>query len=96
MHAQYSKLENSFDQYYIHRLCQSYQLAKFINLMTGFPCKNPENHNLIVLAGDLNTSSNELSYQLLGNAFLYYYSESWFLFPLLFILTFLKTHANRS
>lgn len=74
MHAQYSKLENSFDQYYIHRLCQSYQLAKFINLMTGFPCKNPENHNLIVLAGDLNAPSNELSYQLLGNAFLYYYN----------------------
>lgn len=65
MHAQYDEEEDITDQYSIHRICQSYELAKYINLM-ACNCSNPSSRDLIVLAGDMNTSSKELPYRLLG------------------------------
>lgn len=64
MHAQYDEEEDITDQYSIHRICQSYELAKYINLM-ACNCSNPSSRDLIVLAGDMNTSSKELPYRLL-------------------------------
>ena len=66
LHAQYSKREQPDDQYSIHRICQSYQLAKYINLMTKSSSFNNDGHNLVILAGDLNTSCNEFPYKVLG------------------------------
>ena len=65
MHAQYDEEEDITDQYSIHRICQSYELTKYINLM-ACNCSNPSSRDLIVLAGDMNTSSKELPYRLLG------------------------------
>lgn len=65
MHAQYDEDEDITDQYSIHRVCQSYELAKYINLM-ACNCSNASSKDLIVLAGDMNTSSKELPYRLLG------------------------------
>lgn len=65
MHAQYDLNEKINDQYSIHRICQAYELGKFINLMSC-NCTNTESKELIILAGDMNTSSKELPYRLLG------------------------------
>lgn len=51
--------------YAIHRLCQSYQLAKFINLVTASALDVKKGKDLIVLAGDLNTSPGEPPFKLL-------------------------------
>lgn len=64
MHAQYDEEEDITDQYSIHRICQSYELAKYINLMSC-SCSGPSSKDLIILAGDMNTSSKELPYRLL-------------------------------
>ncbi|XP_053209152.1 sphingomyelin phosphodiesterase 2-like [Panonychus citri] len=64
MHAQYSDDEDISDQYSIHRICQSYQLAKFIN-MTEDLVSNAGKCELFLLAGDLNTSPEEFPFQLL-------------------------------
>lgn len=66
MHAQYNDNEKLDDQYSIHRLCQSFQMAKFINLITSFS----KNHHyagkdVVILAGDLNVSPDDLPYKLL-------------------------------
>lgn len=66
MHAKYDDDEKITDQYSVHRICQSYELAKFINLM-ACNCSSASTRDLIVLAGDMNTSSKELPYRLLGN-----------------------------
>lgn len=67
MHAQYDEYEQIDDQYSVHRICQAYQMAKFINLVTdSVSTKEKDEKHLIILAGDLNTSSNELPYRLLG------------------------------
>jgi len=66
MHAQYDENERIHDQYSVHRICQSYEMAKFINLMAN--CSGASNtKDLIVLAGDMNASSKELPYRLLGS-----------------------------
>ncbi|RWS25155.1 neutral sphingomyelinase-like protein [Leptotrombidium deliense] len=64
MHAQYSSDEELDAQYSIHRICQAYQLAKFINLI-GHSFTGSTSRDLLILAGDLNTDSNELPYRLL-------------------------------
>lgn len=67
MHAQYDLNERIHDQYSIHRICQSYETAKFIELMTSYGSGASETRDLIVLAGDMNASSKELPYRLLGS-----------------------------
>ncbi|KAH7643744.1 neutral sphingomyelinase-like protein [Dermatophagoides farinae] len=64
MHAQYDLNEKIIDQYSIHRICQAYELGKFINLMSC-NCTNTGSKDLIILAGDMNTSSKELPYKML-------------------------------
>ena len=65
LHAQYDDDEKITDMYAIHRLCQSYQLAKFINLVTASALDVKKGKDLIVLAGDLNTSPGEPPFKLL-------------------------------
>lgn len=79
MHAQYDVDEKITDQYSIHRICQSYELAKFINLMVC-NCSHSSSKDLIVLAGDMNTSSKEMPYRLLGKRMIH--------FLLLFLMCF--------
>ncbi|RWS09007.1 neutral sphingomyelinase-like protein [Dinothrombium tinctorium] len=64
MHAQYASNEQLDAQYSIHRICQAYQLGKFINLI-GHSFTGNSNRDLLILAGDLNTDSNELPYRIL-------------------------------
>ncbi|KAI7697378.1 Sphingomyelin phosphodiesterase 2 [Sarcoptes scabiei] len=64
MHAQYDDNEKLIDQYSVHRICQAYELGKFINLMSC-NCTNSASKDLIILAGDLNTCSKEIPYRLL-------------------------------
>lgn len=65
-HAQYTDNEALDSQYSIHRLCQSYQLAKFINLNTNFTRSQSYNgRDVVILAGDLNTPPEDLPYKLL-------------------------------
>lgn len=66
LHAQYDDKEKITDMYAIHRLCQSYQLAKIINLVTATAVNVKEGKDLIVLAGDLNTSPGEPPFKLLS------------------------------
>lgn len=68
MHAQYNPDESLTDQYAIHRICQAYELAKFVNLM-ACSCSETSSRDLIILAGDMNTSSKELPYRLVGTWF---------------------------
>ncbi|OTF78247.1 neutral sphingomyelinase-like protein [Euroglyphus maynei] len=68
MHAQYDLNEKIIDQYSIHRICQAYELGKFINLMSC-NCMNTGSKDLIILAGDMNTSSKELPYKMLSMYF---------------------------
>lgn len=68
MHAQYDDNEKLIDQYSVHRICQAYELGKFINLMSC-NCTNSASKDLIILAGDLNTCSKEIPYRLLSKYF---------------------------
>lgn len=70
MHAQYDLNEKIIDQYSIHRICQAYELGKFINLMSC-NCTNTGSKDLIILAGDMNTSSKELPYKMLSMCILF-------------------------
>lgn len=69
MHAQYNSNEKIYDQYSIHRICQAYQLSKFINLMTCAHNRK-ESRELVILAGDLNTQAKDYPYFLLGIKFI--------------------------
>lgn len=51
--------------YSIHRICQAYQLAKFINLVAENSSNSRSGSDLILLAGDLNTSPGELPFKLI-------------------------------
>ncbi|XP_054160194.1 sphingomyelin phosphodiesterase 2-like [Oppia nitens] len=62
MHAQYDEEEKLNDQYSVHRICQSFEMSKFIKSMTN--CRSNAK-DFIILAGDMNTSSKELPYRLL-------------------------------
>lgn len=66
MHAQYDEHEQIGDQYSIHRICQAYQLAKFINLATESATNSRDGKDLIILAGDLNIGCEELPFKLLS------------------------------
>lgn len=66
MHAQYDDNEQVTDAYSVHRICQAYQLSKFINLVAENSAHSRKGSDLIVLAGDLNTSPGELPFQLLS------------------------------
>ena len=65
-HAQYNDREKLEDQYSMHRLCQMYQLAKFINLNINYT-RNPDysGKDVVILAGDLNVSPDDLHYKFL-------------------------------
>ena len=65
MHAQYSENEAISDQYSIHRICQSYQLGKFINMTKDLVSHTGKSSELFILAGDLNTSPEEFPFKLL-------------------------------
>lgn len=66
MHAYYSENESIQDQYSVHRMCQSYQLARFINFITD-TASNRKVHgkDLIIVAGDMNSTSSGLPYKIL-------------------------------
>lgn len=65
-HAYYIENEPINDQYSIHRVCQSYQLARFINFISDTACNRSSNSiDLIVVAGDFNSTSSELPYRVL-------------------------------
>ena len=66
MHAQYDENEKVSDPYSIHRICQAYQLSKFINLVAVNSAHSRTGSDLIILAGDLNTSPGELPFKLLS------------------------------
>lgn len=65
-HAYYKENEPVHDQYSVHRVCQSYQLARFINFISD-TARNRKAHgkDLIIVAGDMNSTSSELPYQIL-------------------------------
>ncbi|XP_074596044.1 neutral sphingomyelinase [Brevipalpus obovatus] len=65
MHAQYNDKEALEDQYSIHRICQSFQLGKFINMTRDLVSDVGRSSDLFILAGDLNTSPEEFPFQLL-------------------------------
>ena len=65
LHAQYDEEEKMQDMYSVHRICQAYQLSKFINLATENTNHCLSGSDLIVLAGDLNTTPGELPFKLL-------------------------------
>lgn len=65
MHAQYDEDEKIGDMYSVHRICQAYQLSKFINLVAENSAHSRTGSDLILLAGDLNTSPGELPFKLL-------------------------------
>lgn len=65
-HAQYNDREKLEDQYSMHRLCQMYQLAKFINLNTNYTQHSDyAGKDVVILAGDLNVSPDDLHYKFL-------------------------------
>lgn len=66
MHAQYNQNEALGDQYSIHRICQSYQLGKFINMTRELVSDIGNSSDLFILAGDLNFGPEEFPFQLLG------------------------------
>lgn len=65
MHAQYDDVEQMSDMYSVHRICQAFQLSKFINLVTENTTHTKYGSDLIILAGDLNTTPGELPFKLL-------------------------------
>lgn len=65
-HAYYKENEPVHDQYSVHRVCQSYQLARFINFISDTACnRKAHGKDLIIVAGDMNSTSSELPYQIL-------------------------------
>lgn len=54
--------------YSIHRICQAYQLGKFINLATETSKIPAKRKDLIVLAGDLNVGPEEVPFKLLSKS----------------------------
>lgn len=65
-HAYYKENETVHDQYSIHRVCQAYQLARFINFISDTACNRSNNSiDLIIVAGDFNSTSAELPYKVL-------------------------------
>lgn len=65
-HAYYKENETVDHQYSIHRVCQSYQLARFINFISDTACNRSSNSiDLIIVAGDFNSTSAELPYKIL-------------------------------
>lgn len=66
-HAYYKENESIYDQYSVHRVCQSYQLAKFINFISDTACNRNggSGKDLLVVAGDMNSTSSELPYKIL-------------------------------
>lgn len=64
-HAYYNDNESVHDQYSIHRICQSYQLAKFINFISDTACnRKADGKDLLIVAGDMNSTSSELPYKI--------------------------------
>lgn len=64
-HAYYSENEPVHDQYSIHRICQSYQLARFINFISDTACnRKADGKDLLIVAGDMNSTSSELPYKI--------------------------------
>lgn len=66
MHAYYHEDEPLQYQYSIHRICQSYQLARFINFIADTACNRlTDSSDLFIVAGDMNSTSSELPYKVL-------------------------------
>ena len=65
MHAQYDDDEKMMDMYSVHRICQAYQLSKFVNLVAENSGHSRSGSDVILLAGDLNTSPGQLPFNLL-------------------------------
>lgn len=65
-HAYYKENEPIHDQYSVHRVCQSYQLAKFINFISDTSCNRRGSNykDLLIVAGDMNCTSSELPYKI--------------------------------
>lgn len=65
-HAYYKENEPVHDQYSVHRVCQSYQLARFITFISDTACNRKMNgKDLLIVAGDMNSTSSELPYKIL-------------------------------
>ena len=65
-HAYYKDNEQVHDQYSVHRVCQSYQLARFITFIRDTACNRKTNgKDLLIVAGDMNSTSSELPYKIL-------------------------------
>lgn len=65
-HAYYKENEPVHDQYSVHRVCQSYQLARFITFIRDTACNRRTNgKDLLIVAGDMNSTSSELPYKIL-------------------------------
>lgn len=65
-HAYYKETEPIHDQYSVHRVCQSYQLAKLIAFIGDTTCNRKSNgRDLFIVAGDMNSTSSELPYKIL-------------------------------
>lgn len=64
-HAYYKENERVLDQYSVHRVCQSYQLARFINFISDTTFnRHGDTLDLIVVAGDFNCTSSEMPYKI--------------------------------
>lgn len=64
-HAYYNENESVHDQYSVHRMCQSYQLARFINFISDTACnRKADGKDLLIVAGDMNCTSSELPYKI--------------------------------
>jgi len=65
-HAYYKENEPVHDQYSVHRICQSYQLARFITFISDTACnRKADGKDLLIVAGDMNSTSSELPYKIL-------------------------------
>lgn len=65
-HAYYKENEPVHDQYSVHRVCQSYQLARFITFISDTACnRKTDGKDLFIVAGDMNSTSSELPYKIL-------------------------------
>uniref|UniRef100_A0A6G1S4G0 sphingomyelin phosphodiesterase n=1 Tax=Aceria tosichella TaxID=561515 RepID=A0A6G1S4G0_9ACAR len=65
-HAYYKENEPVHDQYSVHRVCQSYQLARFITFIRDTAChRGTDGKDLLIVAGDMNSTSSELPYKIL-------------------------------
>lgn len=67
-HAYYKENESIHDQYSVHRVCQSYQLAKFITFISDTASnRKASGKDLLIVAGDMNATSSQLPYKILTN-----------------------------